>query len=181
MQRPPTADELAAVATTYADLVEASYQAAIASATEMQTAIEAFLADPTEATLGAAKDAWLTARDDYGPTEAFRFYDGPIDNPDDGPEGQINAWPMDEAYVDYVEGDATAGIVNDTTGYPEITVDVHRRGQRGGRRDEHLDRLARDRVPAVGPGPLARRPRRTARSPTTRRTPTPTGGRRTSS
>ena len=113
-----------AVATTYADLVHASYEASIASATEMQTAIEAFLADPTEATLGAAKDAWLTARDDYGPTEAFRFYDGPIDNPADGPEGQINAWPMDEAYVDYVDGDATAGIINDTAGYPEITTDV---------------------------------------------------------
>ena len=79
---------------------------------------------PTDATLEAAKEAWLTARDDYGPTEAFRFYDGPIDNPDDGPEGQINAWPMDEAYVDYVEGDASAGIVNDTAGVPEITTDV---------------------------------------------------------
>ncbi len=120
----PTADDLAAVATTYADLVDASYQAAIASATEMQAAIEAFLADPSERPSRAAKDAWLAARDDYGPTEAFRFYDGPIDNPDNGPEGQINAWPMDEAYVDYVEGDATAGIVNDTAGYPEITADV---------------------------------------------------------
>ena len=69
-------------------------------------------------------DAWLAARDDYGPTEAFRLYDGPIDNPDDGPEGQINAWPMDEAYVDYVEGDLTAGIINDPAGFPEITVDV---------------------------------------------------------
>ena len=59
-----------------------------------------------DATLAAAKQAWLTARDDYLPTEAFRFYDGPIDNPEDGPEGQINAWPMDEAYVDYVADDA---------------------------------------------------------------------------
>src|SRR5687768_11593680 len=58
----PADDELLAVATTYADLVHASYGAAIASATEMQTAIEAFIADPTEATLGAAKDAWLAAR-----------------------------------------------------------------------------------------------------------------------
>ncbi len=120
----PTDDELLAVATTYADLVHASYQAAIASATEMQTAIAAFVADPTEATLGAAKDAWLAARDDYGPTEAFRFYDGPIDNPTNGPEGQINVWPMDEAYVDYVEGDATAGIISDSAGFPEITTDV---------------------------------------------------------
>ena len=141
----------------------AAYGASVASATTMQEAIEAFLADPTEANLTAAKEAWLAARDDYGPTEAFRFYDGPIDNPDDGPEGQINAWPMDEAYVDYVEGDAAAGIINDTAGFPEITADVHRRGQRGGRRDQHLDRLARRRVPAVGPGPVRRRRRCPAR------------------
>ena len=119
-----TDEEKEAVATAYADLVFAGYDASIASATTMQAAIDAFLADPTDATLDAAKQAWLTARDDYGPTEAFRFYDGPIDNPDDGPEGQINAWPMDEAYVDYVEGDATAGIINDTAGVPEITAEV---------------------------------------------------------
>ena len=119
------ADPAAAdVATAYADGVYASYDASLTSATTMQEAIEAFLADPTDATLHAAKQAWLTARDDYGPTEAFRFYDGPIDHPDDGPEGRINAWPIDEAYVDYVEGNSTSGIINDTAGFPEITADV---------------------------------------------------------
>jgi len=119
-----SAEDKEAVATHYADGVYASYQASIASATELQTALAAFTADPTDATLDAAKQAWLTARDDYGPTEAFRFYDGPIDNPDDGPEGQINAWPMDEAYVDYVEGDETAGIINNAADFPEITEEV---------------------------------------------------------
>ena len=119
-----TDDEKEAVATAYADLVLAAYDASVASATTMQEAVDAFLADPTDANLTAAKEAWLTARNDYGPTEAFRFYDGPIDNPDDGPEGQINAWPMDEAYVDYVDGDAAAGIINDTAGVPEITADA---------------------------------------------------------
>ena len=38
--------------------------------------------NPTPATLEAAKRAWLLARDDYGPTEAYRFYGGPIDNED---------------------------------------------------------------------------------------------------
>ena len=33
-----------------------------------------------------------------------RFYNGPIDDPDTGPEGLINAWPLDENYIDYVEG-----------------------------------------------------------------------------
>jgi putative iron-regulated protein len=117
-------EDLLAVATTYADLVSASYAASIESATALRDVIDAFVADPTEETLQAAKDQWLAARDDYGPTEAFRFYDGPIDNPIDGPEGQINAWPMDEAYVDYVDGDPTAGIINDAEGYPEITREV---------------------------------------------------------
>ena len=31
---------------------------------------------------------------------------------------------MDEAYVDYVAGDAGAGIVNDRAAYPKITEDV---------------------------------------------------------
>lgn len=119
-----TAEQAEPVATHYADGVYSSYEASIASATELQSTLAAFTADPTDATLQAAKDQWLAARDDYGPTEAFRFYDGPIDDPDDGPEGRINAWPMDEAYVDYVEGDPTAGIINDTEGVPEITAEV---------------------------------------------------------
>jgi len=111
-------------ATTYADLVFASYTDLVDATKQLQTDVEAFLADPTDATLQTAKESWLTARDAYGPTEVYRFYDGPIDNPDDGPEGQINAWPMDEAYVDSVQDDPEAGIINDTEGVPEITRDV---------------------------------------------------------
>ena len=66
----------------------------------MDASIDAFIAEPSPETLAAAKDAWLTARDDYGPTEAFRFYGGPIDNEENGVEGLINAWPLDEAYID---------------------------------------------------------------------------------
>ena len=28
------------------------------------------------------------------------------------PEGLINAWPLDEAYIDYVNGAPSAGIIN---------------------------------------------------------------------
>lgn len=113
-------DSTADAVATYTEGVHASYDASLASATEMDAAIDAFVADPNDDTLAAAKQAWLDARDDYGVTEAFRFYGGPIDNEDDGPEGLINAWPMDEAYVDYVEGDPEAGIVNDPESYPTI-------------------------------------------------------------
>lgn len=99
-----SADAQADAVATYAEGVHAAYAASAASAGELDAVIDSFLADPSEAGLQAAKDAWLTARDDYGPTEAFRFYDGPIDEPEHGPEGLINAWPMDESYVDYVEG-----------------------------------------------------------------------------
>jgi putative iron-regulated protein len=117
-------DGAEAVAATYADVVFASYSDVTASAEALRDAIDAFVAAPTEEGLAAAKQAWLDGRLLYGPTEAFRFYDGPIDDPEDGPEGQINAWPLDEAYIDYVEGDATAGIVNDVEGVPEITTEV---------------------------------------------------------
>ena len=112
------------VVANYADGVHASYSRSLASARAMDLAIDAFLVDPTPATLEAAKRAWLVARDDYGPTEAFRFYSGPIDNEEDGPEGLLNAWPMDESYVDYVEGDASAGIVNMPDEYPQITAEL---------------------------------------------------------
>ncbi len=110
--------------TTYAAGVHASYEASLASAQVMDAAIDAFLADPTEATLEAAKQAWLTARDDYGPTEAFRFYGGPIDDEQTGTEGLINAWPLDEAYIDYVEGNPDAGVVNDPDGFPTIDAEL---------------------------------------------------------
>ena len=108
------------VVSHYADGVHALYSKSLASATAMNAAIDTFLADPTPSTLEGAKRAWLIARDDYGPTEAFRFYGGPIDNEEDGPEGLLNAWPMDEAYIDYVEGDPSAGIINDPDAYPVI-------------------------------------------------------------
>ncbi len=112
------------VVANYAAGAHTLYANSLASARIMDEAINAFLADPTPAALEAAKRAWLSAREDYGPTEVFRFYGGPIDNEVDGPEGLINAWPMDEGYVDYVEGNPTAGIINMPDEYPEITADL---------------------------------------------------------
>ena len=83
----------------------------LAAAKAMQTAISAFTSQPSAATLAEARKTWLAAREFYGQTEAFRFYGGPIDN-DNGPEGRINAWPMDESFVDSVQGKASAGLVN---------------------------------------------------------------------
>ena len=101
-----------AVAAHYAVLVHANYQDTLNAARRMQAAVKAFTAKPSAETLAEARKTWLAAREFYGQTEAFRFYGGPIDD-DKGPEGQLNAWPMDESYVDSVEGKPDSGLIND--------------------------------------------------------------------
>lgn len=108
---PGTAAETDAVLQHYASLVHANYEDALASALEMQKALQAFVTAPSEAGLGRARDAWRAAREWYGQTEAFRFYGGPIDD-DKGPEGRLNAWPIDESYIDYVRGKPDSGYIN---------------------------------------------------------------------
>jgi putative iron-regulated protein len=92
----------------YADLVQDSYAKAAQGTSALKNAVDALIANPTQETLAKARKAWVDARPAYLVTEAFRFYDGPIEEV----EGQINAWPMNEAAIDYVEGDAKAGIIN---------------------------------------------------------------------
>lgn len=111
---PAAGPDRAEVLEGYAQLADANYQASLDTAVALQTAIDAFVAAPSAEGLEAAKDAWLAARVPYGQTEAFRFSGGPIDD-DDGPEGRLNAWPLDERYIDYVDGMDMAGIVNDTS------------------------------------------------------------------
>lgn len=104
----------------YANIVYANYQKAYDDAVLLETAIKTFTATPTDANFTAAKTAWKTSRESYGTTEAFRFANGPIDGDDDGPEGLLNSWPLDENFIDYVDGAANAGIINDLTDYPTI-------------------------------------------------------------
>ncbi|MCA9943346.1 MAG: hypothetical protein KC449_07685 [Anaerolineales bacterium] len=108
---------------TYADIVYANYVDAYDTAVILQTALQEFVASPSDATHQAAKEAWLAAREPYGQTEVYRFYGGPIDD-ENGPEGLINAWPLDESYVDYVEGAPEAGIINNQADYPAIDADL---------------------------------------------------------
>ena len=82
---------------------------------------------PSAVNLVAAKAAWKAAREPYGQTEAYRFYDGPIDD-ENGPEGALNAWPLDENYIDYTtdaSGTVTnTGIIADVATYPTIDATV---------------------------------------------------------
>ena len=115
-----SSDLKTSVVDNYASGAHSSYVQSLASARALDAAIDNFLAAPSQPRLDAAKRAWLRARDDYGVTEIYRFYDGPIDNEENGPEGLINAWPLDEAYIDYVDGDPRAGIINRPGEFPTI-------------------------------------------------------------
>ncbi len=129
-QAQTTAATPATVATHYANLVHANYADTLAAAQEMQAAIASFVGAPSAEGLGSARKAWLAAREFYGQTETFRFYGGPIDD-DKGPEGQINAWPLDEAYVDYVQGKPKAGLINDAK-FKITKANLARFNERGG-------------------------------------------------
>jgi len=123
---PMAAVERTAVAEHYAELVHASYQDSLIEARALRATLERFLAEPDAAGLRAAKAAWLQAREPYGQTEAYRFYGGPIDD-EDGLEALINAWPLDENYIDYTVDGIGGGIIADREAHPEITPEVLRK------------------------------------------------------
>ncbi|GAD62282.1 imelysin family protein [Aquipseudomonas alcaligenes] len=115
-------DEAAAkaVVSHYADLALAVFSDAASTGKQLQSAIDALLANPSEDNLKAAKQAWLAARVPYMQTEVFRFGNAVVDDW----EGQLNAWPLDEGLIDYVAKDyqhalgnpgASANIIANTT------------------------------------------------------------------
>jgi putative iron-regulated protein len=112
----------------YANIAYENYKKAYDDAVVLETAINTFTTTPTAANFTAAKTAWLKSRESYGTTEGFRFANGPIDNEDPkfakGPEGFVNSWPLDENFIDYTEGAATSGIINDPANFPSITKDI---------------------------------------------------------
>lgn len=105
------------VVSSYAVRAYAKYTEALKGAEKIQQAVDRLLTSPNETTLKNAREAWIEARKSYSETEAYRFYGGPIDS-DNGPEGYINAWPLDELYVD--------NIIADKSKYPVIDANVLR-------------------------------------------------------
>ena len=89
----------AEVLETYADIAHAGYEDSLLKARELQAAIETLLADPSPETLNAARAVWIEARVPYQQTEAYRFGNPIVDDW----EGKVNAWPLDEGLIDYVD------------------------------------------------------------------------------
>jgi putative iron-regulated protein len=88
-----------AVAKHYADMAEAMYGDAHAAALDLQKAVDALIAAPSPETLAAARRSWIDARPWYQQTEGYRFGNAIVDDW----EGRVNAWPLDEGLIDYVE------------------------------------------------------------------------------
>lgn len=105
-----------AVLTTYADLALAKYQDSLTTAQTLQTAVAALIDAPSAETLQNARNAWLAARVPYQQTEVFRFGNAIVDDW----EGKVNAWPLDEGLIDYV--DASYGGPTDENAFATLNV-----------------------------------------------------------
>ncbi len=88
-----------AVLKTYGDIAQAKFEDALTTAKALNVAVDALIANPSDATLAAARDAWKAARPSYQQTEVYRFGNAIVDDW----EGRVNAWPLDEGLIDYVD------------------------------------------------------------------------------
>ncbi len=104
------------ILSTYANIAEAKYDDSLIAAKTLQTAVNALLADPSDATLTAARAAWGAARVPYQQTEVYRFGNAIVDDW----EGKVNAWPLDEGLIDYV--DASYGGPSDENEFAVLNV-----------------------------------------------------------
>ncbi|MGC2857034.1 imelysin family protein [Novispirillum sp. DQ9] len=102
------APQAAQVLKTYADIAHAGFEDSLIAAKALKKAVDALVAKPSEQTLAAARAAWVAARVPYQQTEVYRFGNPIVDEW----EGRVNAWPLDEGLIDYVE----AGAYGEDTG-----------------------------------------------------------------
>ncbi|WP_170585036.1 imelysin family protein [Ruegeria arenilitoris] len=84
---------------TYADIAEAKYDDSLRAARKLQAAVAALVEQPSAHNLTAARQAWVAARVPYQQTEVYRFGNPIVDEW----EGKVNAWPLDEGLIDYVD------------------------------------------------------------------------------
>jgi len=91
--------EPADILNTYSDIAEAGYTDSVITAKVLRNKVQALLNEPTESNLQAARTAWLAARVPYQQTEVYRFGNEIVDDW----EGRVNAWPLDEGLIDYVD------------------------------------------------------------------------------
>lgn len=109
----------AEVLTTYVTIAAAKYEDSVITAKALQAAVDALIATPSPEALEAAKAAWKSARIPYQQTEVYRFGNAIVDDW----EGKVNAWPLDEGLIDYV--DASYGGASDENPAAALNVIAH--------------------------------------------------------
>lgn len=77
------------------NVVIPTYQLLVTRAGELSKAVDAFVANPSDATLKAAQEAWRNARTPWEQSEAFAF--GPAESL--GYDGDLDDWPVNETDV----------------------------------------------------------------------------------
>lgn len=112
----PAFADKAAVLGNYADIALAKYEDSLTTAQALQAAVDTLIATPSAEALQAAKVAWLASRVPYQQTEVYRFGNAIVDDW----EGKVNAWPLDEGLIDYV--DAAYGGATDENEYAVLNV-----------------------------------------------------------
>ena len=113
---PALALEKTDVLGNYSDIAAAKYADSLTTAQTLQTAVNALVANPSAENLQAAKEAWLAARVPYQQSEVFRFGNAIVDDW----EGKVNAWPLDEGLIDYV--DTSYGGPSDENTFAALNV-----------------------------------------------------------
>lgn len=93
------AQDSSAVVSNYADIALAGYGDSLTTAKRLQSAVDTLIENPSAEALQSARAAWLAARVPYQQTEVFRFGNAIVDDW----EGKVNAWPLDEGLIDYVD------------------------------------------------------------------------------
>jgi putative iron-regulated protein len=101
---------------TYADIAQATYEDSLTAANRLRAAVDALIERPSAQTLQAARAAWIAARVPYQQSEVFRFGNPIVDDW----EGKVNAWPLDEGLIDYV--DAAYGGSTDENALAALNV-----------------------------------------------------------
>ncbi|MEH6444627.1 MAG: imelysin family protein, partial [Oceanospirillaceae bacterium] len=100
----------------YGDIAQATFEDSLTTAQDLQVNIAAFLEQPNAQTLELARQAWIAARVPYQQSEAYRFGNAIVDEW----EGKVNAWPLDEGLIDYV--DTNYGSESDENPYYAANV-----------------------------------------------------------
>ncbi|MGJ8618320.1 MAG: imelysin family protein [Sulfitobacter sp.] len=113
---PAFAASKADVLDNYADIAAAKYEDSLITAQQLQKAVNALTTDPSAENLTAARQTWLAARVPYQQTEVYRFGNAIVDDW----EGKVNAWPLDEGLIDYV--DASYGGPSDENQLAALNV-----------------------------------------------------------